>query len=195
MTMRRSTIVLLLLAAGCGFFSRGPKSRFFSLERAVPSTPPVAGVRATPVAIEGVELPPGFDRRELVVRKADHQLDIRNNEQWSATLEPMALHTLAFDLAARLPEGTVVLPGESKPAVVRTVDVVFEELAAGPESRLVLDGRWIVRESGRADISHHERIEIPLPSLDGAQIASGMSQALAQLADRMAAALGVTAPR
>ena len=190
MTMRRSTIVLVLLLAGCGLFSRGAKSRFFSLERVAPAKAPVAGVRATPVAIEAVELPPGFDRREMVVRKADQQLEIRNADQWTATLEPMVLHTLAFDLAARLPEGSVILPGETRPAVVRTIDVVFEEFAAGPESRVVLDGRWILREAGRADISHHERIEVAIGSLDGAQVVAGMSQALGQLADRMAGALG-----
>jgi uncharacterized protein len=191
MTMRRSTTVLLLLfATGCGLFGRGAKSNFFSLDRVAPAKPPVAGVRATPVAIEVVELPPGLDRREMVVRKADQQLDIRNADQWTATLEPMVLHTLAFDLAARLPEGSVILPGETRPAVVRTIDVVFEEIAAGPESRVVLDGRWILREAGRADISHHERIEVPISSLAGAQVAAGMSQALGQLADRIAAALG-----
>lgn len=183
--MRTTTIAMLsLLLAGCGLFSRGQKSSFFSLERVAPSSTPVAGLRpAAPLAIESVELPPGFDRRELVVRKAGNQLDIRNNEQWSATLEPMVLHTLAFDLAGRLPEGAVVLPGATRPAAVRAIDVVFEEIAAGPEARVVLDGRWTLDGA-----SHHERIEVPVSALDGAQIAAGMSQALGQLADRIAAA-------
>jgi uncharacterized lipoprotein YmbA len=98
------------------------------------------------------------------------------------------LHTLAFDLAARLPEGMLILPGEAKPpGAMRSIDVVLEELAAGPEAKVVLDGRWVVRESGRPDVARHERIAVDIASLDSANIANGVSQALGTLADRMAA--------
>ncbi|MEA2569347.1 MAG: uncharacterized protein QOI24_1348 [Acidobacteriota bacterium] len=188
MRFRRMMIVLLLLCAGgCSFFSRS-QSRFYSLDRSAPAS--VTAARGLPVAIEGVELPPGLDRREVVVRQADHQLQIRSAEQWSASLQPLALHTLAFDLAARLPEGMVILPGAAKPlAPTRSIDVVLEEFAAGPGNVVVLDGRWVLREGTRADVTHHERITIDVPSLDSANIATGMSQALAALADRMAAEL------
>jgi uncharacterized lipoprotein YmbA len=178
---KRAWLVVALLLAGCGFFSKS-KSNLYSIDR-VPGTPRAAAVGA-PVGIESIELPPGFDRREIVVRKAGNQLDVRANELWSAGLQELVLHTLAFDLASRLPEGSMILPGDMKPVTMRPVDVVFEELAAGPESRLVLDARWKV---GTA--SHHERIEVTLPSAKSADVAAGMSQALAQLADRIAAAL------
>ena len=183
MTMRRLTPLLLLVLAGCGFLSRS-KSTFYSLDR-IPPSAAVTGTRGTPVAIDAIELPPGFDRREVVLRKEGQQLDVRGNEQWSASLQAMVLHTLAFDLAARLPEGTVILPGQAiPPGATRSVSVVFEELAAGPEPRFVLDARWAVGGATR-----HERIVVDLASLDSANIATGMSQALAQLADRMAAQL------
>jgi uncharacterized lipoprotein YmbA len=106
-------------------------------------------------------------------------------------LQPLVLHTLAFDLAARLPEGMVILPGAAKPlAPTRSIDVVLEELAAGPGNTVVLDGRWVLRENNRADVTHHERITIEVTSLDSGNIATGMSQAVAALADRMAAELG-----
>jgi uncharacterized lipoprotein YmbA len=147
-------------------------------------------VRGLPVAIEGVELPPGLDRREIVVRLANQQLQVRSAEQWSASLQPLVLHTLAFDLADRLPEGMVILPGATRPSgVLRTIDVAVEDLAAGPDAKVVLDGRWIVRVSGQPDVTHHERIAIDIPSLDSANVASGTSQAIAALADRMAAGL------
>ncbi|MCU1229483.1 MAG: hypothetical protein JWO97_2367 [Acidobacteria bacterium] len=189
MRFRRTMIMLLLLCApGCSFFSRS-QSRFYSLDRIAPAS--VTAARGLPVAIEGVELPPGLDRREVVLRQADHQLQIRSAEQWSASLQPLVLHTLAFDLAARLPEGMVILPGAAKPlAPTRSIDVVLEELAAGPGNTVVLDGRWVLRENNRADVTHHERITIEVTSLDSANIATGMSQAVAALADRMAAELG-----
>jgi len=189
MTIRRTMPLLLpLVLAGCSFFSKS-QSTFYSLDRIAPAAA-VANVHGLPIGIDGVELPPGLDRREIVVRKADHQLDIRSNEQWSASLQPLVLHTLAFDLAARLPEGMVILPGEAKPSgAMRSIDVVLEELAAGPDAKVVLDGRWMVRESGRPDVTRHERIVVDIASLASANIAKGVSQALGTLADRMAAAM------
>ena len=186
---RFALVFALLVFSGCSFFSRS-QSRFFSIEQ-VPATTPVVNVRGLPVAIDGLELPPGTDRREVIVRKADHQVEVRSAEQWSAGLQQLVLHTLAFDLAGRLPEGMVILPGQARPAgAMRSVDVVFADLTAGPESQVVADAQVVIRVSGTPDVTRHERIVVPVPSLDSAYIATGMSSALAQLADRIAAALG-----
>ncbi|HET7435287.1 MAG TPA: PqiC family protein [Thermoanaerobaculia bacterium] len=186
--MRRATLLLLTLAlAGCGFLSRS-KSTFYSLERIAPATP-VAARTGTPIGIDVVELPPGFDRRDIVVRKPDLQLEIREKQQWSASLEEMVLHTLAFDLAARLPEGMVILPGQVRPITpTRGIDLVVENFAAGPDNTVVLDARWILRE-GTRETSHHEQISVPVPSLESKNVAHGFSEALATLADRIAAAI------
>jgi uncharacterized lipoprotein YmbA len=181
-------VALSLLLAGCGFLSKS-QSKFYSLDRLPPAAVP-APTRGLPIAIDGVELPPGLDRREIVVRQPNHQLQVRSAEQWSASLQPLVLHTLAFDLADRLPEGMVILPGASRPSgVLRAIDVVFEDFTAGPDAKVVLDGRWIVRVSGQPDVTHHERISIDIASLDSANVASGTSQAIAALADRIAAGL------
>lgn len=186
--MKRIALVLTLLLAGCGFFSKS-QSKFYSLDRLPPAAAPVA-TRGLPVAIDGVELPPGLDRREIVVRLANQQLQVRSAEQWSASLQDLVLHALAFDLADRLPEGMMILPGASRPSgALRAIDVVFEDFIAGPDSKVVLDGRWIVRASGQADVTHHERISIDIASLDSANVASGTSQAIAAFADRMAPGL------
>jgi len=177
----------VILLAGCSFFSR-TQNKIYTLDRIPPASvapaPPPA-IRGTPIAIESLELPPGLDRREVVVKKADHQLDVRSNELWSAELQPLILHTLAYDLAARLPEGMVVLPGQIKPATARLIDVVIEDIGAGPDNRVVLDGHWI--DGG---VSHREHLTVDVPSLDSANVANGTSQIVAALADRIAAQLG-----
>jgi uncharacterized lipoprotein YmbA len=175
-------LLATLLLTGCGLFSKS-KSNFYSLER-VPPAASVAAVSGLPVGIDSLELPPGFDRRDVVVRKPDHQLDVRGTEQWSASLEPMVLHTLAFDLASRLPEGMVILPGQAKPAQMRSIDVVVEDLSAGPGNEVVLDARWVL-----GGITHHERITADVSSLASANVADGFSRALATLADRIAAGI------
>lgn len=181
--MRR--LLALLLLTGCGFFSKSSSPKLYALDRVAPAAP--VAVRGTlPIGIDAVELPPGIDRKELVVRQPDHRLDVRAGEQWSAPFKDIVLHTLAFDLAARLPVGAVIVPGETRPAAIRGIDVTFEELAPQADRTVVLDARWVVHEPGRADVAHHDRITANVTSLDGPQIATGLSQVLAGLADRMA---------
>jgi uncharacterized lipoprotein YmbA len=186
----RSTAAFLvvLLLAGCGFF-RQQKKNYYSLET-VPSETQSVARTGIPIGIDSVELPPPIDRREIVVRQADGKLELRGSELWSAPIKTMTVHTLAFDLAGRLPEGMVILPGQAKPvAGMRSIYVVIEEFAAGPESVLVLDARWILRTPGASDLTHHERIDVPVSSLGSAEIAAAMSRALSILAERIVAAL------
>lgn len=179
-------VVFLVLLTGCSFLKR-PPNQFFSLDT-IPGT--VVNAPGAPIGIDALELAPGLDRRGIVVQGADHKLEVRGTHQWAAPLEDMVTHTLAFDLANRLPEGMVVLPGQPKPAgTMRSLSVEFEELAAGPESTFVLDARWTI---GAA--TNHERIEVPMPSLESPNVAAAFSQALAMLADRIAARVGVAAP-
>jgi len=169
--------VLSVVIVGCSFFSK-TKNTIYTLDR-VPGT--VVAARGTPIAINSVELPPGLDRKEIAVRKANNLLDVRSNELWSSTFSDQVLHTLAFDLADRLPPGMMILPGDTKPANVHGLDIVFEELAAGPDNKVTIDARIGART---------EHVEAPITSLDSASVATGMSQALAQLADRIVATMG-----
>ncbi len=179
-------VLLVPLIGACGFFSR-PKNQFYSLDTIPAGTAP-AGVAGAPIGIDTIELPPGLDRRGIVVRDADQKVEVRGTHQWTAPLEEMVLHTLAFDLANRLPEGTVILPGQPRPAgAIRSISVAFEDLAPGPEPVFILDARWTLTEAGGAKVTHHERIPIQMTSMDSANVAASMSQALAALADRMSA--------
>ena len=179
--MKRAVIVFCLVAAGCGFLKRTPNT-FYTLDT-IPGTAR-ATVAGTPIGIDGVELPPGLDRREVTARAADNKLDVRGHHQWASPLEDMVNHTLSFDLASRLPEGMVVLPGQAKPGAMRSLYVTFEDLAPGPDNVFVLDARWTMGE-----LTRHERLTVPLSSNDSAAVVAAMSQALAQLSDRIAAAL------
>jgi uncharacterized protein len=182
-----ATVATLLGA--CGFFSK-TKNNYYSLQ-ATPAARVTANVGTIPVGIDGIELPPGLDRRGLVVRGANHKLDVRGNDLWAAPLEDMVTHTLAFNLANRLPEGMVVLPGQAKPlGAMRAIYVIFEDLAPGPDNVFVLDARWILRTRGAAEVTHHERITVPVGSAASADIATAMNTALATLSDRVVAGLG-----
>jgi len=193
MTVHRTTLaVALVLLAGCGGLFKRTQSQFYSLETTRVDTRLPGRGGALPIGVDGIELPPGIDRRELVVRGENNRFEIRGTQLWASPLEEMVIHTLSFNLANRLPEGRVILPGQARPAgAIRSIYVTFEDLAAGPEQTFVLDARWMVTEPGTtgASLARHERITVPMSSLDSAQIATAMSTALAQLADRIAAAM------
>ena len=187
-TRRAGAILVALLLAGCSFLKR-PPNQFYSLDT-LPAQGAVRAVSGPPVGIDGLELPPGLDRRGIVLRGADHKFEVRGTHQWASDLEEMVIHTLAFDLANRLPEGMVVLPGQAKPvAPMRSVYVVFEDLAPGPDGVFVLDARWTLRDPDGGERTSHERIALQMTSNDSPAIVTAMSQALATLADRIAAGM------
>ncbi len=184
--MRIATAILTVLLAGCGFFSR-PKNQFYSLDT-LPAEGAKVQIAGAPIAIDAIELPPGLDRRGIFIRGADSKVEVRGTHQWTAPLEDMVMHTLAFDLANRLAEGAVILPGQEIPATpARSLSVVFEELSAGPDQVFVLDARWTISE--QPGVTRHERITIPLASMESPQIVAAMNRALATLADRIVAQL------
>ena len=188
MKMRRALLLLLpLLVGGCGLFSHTP-SRFYSLDPVRPAS--VTEIRGLPIGLDVVELPPGMDRKEVVVRKAGHELEIRGTDQWTATLQPLILHTLGADLASRMPENMSILPGQAKPvAPMRSLDIMIEELAPGPDRAVTMDVRWTLRTPGMADFSRREHIVAEIGSLDSVNVAGGLSSALGTLADRIVAEL------
>ena len=180
--MKRALVVVSLFAASCGLMKRVPNT-FYTLDT-IPGAAAATNIAGTPIGIDGIELPPGLDRREVTARQSDNKLDVRGHHQWASPLEDMVTHTLSFNLASRLPEGMVVLPGQVKPGAMRSLYVTFEDLAPGPDNVFVLDARWTMGE-----LTRHERITVPLTSNDSAAVVAAMSQALGQLSDRIVAAL------
>jgi uncharacterized protein len=192
MTMRRAGAMLVAVSlavtlAGCGFLKR-PDNTFYSLEPrplGTQGSAPPAPAAGLPIGIDGIELPPGLDRRGIVVRGANQVVEVRGTHQWTAPLEEMVIHTLAFDLANRMPDGMVILPGQAKPSPMRSLYLTFAELAPGPEPTFVLDVRWTLTQQGAPERSGREMITIPMPSMDSPAIVTAMSDALGALADRL----------
>ena len=183
--MRRSLLTVSLLfvvglTGGCGLFKRVP-NQFYALETLPGARTDVAGA---PIGLDTIELPPGIDRRGIVLRDENHKLEVRGTHQWASPLEEMVIHTLAFDLSHRLPEGMMILPGQPRPSGVRSLAVTFEDLAPGPDNVFVLDARWTL-----GDVTRQERITVPLQSTESPAVVDGMSRALAMLADRIVAGI------
>lgn len=186
---RFATLTLLLVLAGC---ASAPPITYLQL---APVSGPVVRASRTgmPITVAEVEMPPAIDRLGLTRETGASTLSVDPNASWAAPLDGMATQVLAENLASRLPGTKVLMPGEVIPSGARRivrVDVLrFLPIAASGSAHVVLDADWQIVTS-RGGIEHSGREQIGLPSAPGAAAeAAAMSQALGELADRIATAI------
>ena len=99
------SLLVSLLTAGCGLMKRVPNT-FYTLDT-IPGAAAATNIAGTPIGIDGIELPPGLDRREVTARQSDNKLDVRGHHQWASPLEDMVtpgyLDGRVFALYAGMP--------------------------------------------------------------------------------------------
>lgn len=182
--MRPAAVVALLIAlAGC---ASSPPSSFYSLQPR-PGDGERPALAGPPLAVTDVSMPPALQRQAMVRRGPDSAVEIRGTERWAGPLDRMIQRTLAFDLAARLAEGAVLLPGQPGPAGgARRLVLVVERFSPGPDERVVLAARWtLLARGGEALVSRDETIRAPMASPAAGDAAEAMSDALAELSSRI----------
>jgi hypothetical protein len=172
------------LLAAC---ADSPPTRFFQLEP-TPAEGPRLDLPGPPIGVAAVRLPPELERRALVLEGPGAELQVRGTERWAGPLDLMVRRTLALNLARRLAEGDVVVPGQPKPEGGSHGTVVtIERFAAGPEGTVVLAADWsLVAPDGRTLLRQSERVTARAASPEGAAVSAAMSRALGRLADAMA---------
>lgn len=186
MTKRLVTAIGLAFAlAGCG---SSPPTHYYTLDPVPAATR--SGADA-PVQVVAVHIPPSLDRQEMVRQTAANQVDVSDQNRWSAPFGEIAQRVLTQDLAARLPKGTVVLPQQPAPPNARKVvlDILqFERQASGA---VTFDGSWSVlrADSTTPVASRHVHLKEPAGAGYAAQ-AQAMSRILGTIADQIAAAAG-----
>ncbi len=178
---------------GC---ASSPATRYVDLSTISPRSAAPAATSA-PLAVGRITLPPGLDRAALVRITAENRLEVDGTVRWPAGLAVVVRRTLAFDLAARLPDGSVALPGQpDPPGDMRLLVVTLERFAASPGGTVVLDGRWSIVDdaSQRSLLARDAHIEVDTASSSAADVAHAMSAALARLADMVVSALPEAPP-
>lgn len=185
----RNAIALLglcALLAGCG---GGPPLRYFSLDPVAGTAPAPAKWPGPPLQVSDITLPGAIDRQSIVTRGPGNRVDISDRDQWAAPMEGMIRSVLTRDLAERLPPGSVLAPGEAPPEEgARKLVLSILEFSGGPGAQVVLQADWTLSPGGRARhiLRGAERITVPEAGRGGEALASAMSRALAELADRIA---------
>lgn len=181
---------LALLLASCG---SSPRTHFFMLSADRGGHAEPASV-AFPVQLTAVHIPPALDRRQMVRMTGGNTVEISDTDRWSAPIGEMVRNVLAQDLAARLPEGRVILPEAPAPPGTQRLVVTIARFGPDANAEVRLDGSWVLlaAASDTPVLTRDFALDSgPAPTADAA--ARAMSRALGQLATEIAA--GLSEPR
>jgi uncharacterized protein len=192
-------------AALVGACASSPPMRFYTLTSIAPETPAAASPGTAPLRLARVTVPGELDRTQLVRRIDSTRLQIDDQDRWAAPLDEMIRRVLSADLAARLPPNSVLDANESAAAErLQTLAVDIHEFYADQSCAITLQATWVLTppqtrsgaEPGQPQQSRQatEQTQVPAAgACTGADaVPEAMSRALAQLSDRIVAALGAS---
>jgi uncharacterized lipoprotein YmbA len=180
-----SAVVCLAALALCACHSA--PTRIYTIDPAPPVTR-TDTYRSPPLRIDAVHVPPGWDRLEILTPAAGGELKIDDFGHWAAPLTQVLRQVLSADLDARLPSGAVIYPHLPKPSGALGIDVdILEFSIASSQSSMSVS--WVItpaagpKEARRNVATLHS----PVASTGPAGVAHAWSDALGQLAERIAA--------
>jgi uncharacterized protein len=192
-----AALVVELVLLGCGTLSPKPDpSRFFTLSALPQSEPnPAKRPAASPgisLGVGPVTLPGYLDRQEIVVRIAQNQLTLSENDRWAEPLEENVARVLSQNIAVLLRAERINAypwPIDRKPVYQVEIEVLRFESDADHQAQL--STRWVVRNTSRKDaIRYHEtRLSRPAQSRSTEASVAALSEALADLSREIAAAI------
>lgn len=191
--MTLAGLALGLLVAGC---ASAPKEQFYTLNSvpasAVPASANATGAPVT-ISLTALTLPELYDRPQFVVRENTNRVDIKEDHRWAQSLRLEVARVLTADLAARLPNATM-LSSETRPAAPGGPDyrigVNIEQFDAMPGQAVVVQAAWSIRGSGNAPaVNGRSNVR---EAADGAgydALAAAYSRALGTVSSEIAARL------
>jgi uncharacterized lipoprotein YmbA len=129
-----------------------------------------------------------LERSQIVRSSENYRLDVIPNDWWGEPLDAMIGRTLARALTQRLPGSTVYLEtGAISAQPDATVQVDVERLDQDAAGAIRLAAQFSVVR--RVTETHGVTITVPVRGPTTADLVAAMSDAIGQLADRIAASL------
>ena len=179
----RRAVLLSLLAASCA----SPSPALYTLD-----APPGPVRRGGPRTIElrTIGLARYLERSQIVRSTENYRLDILPNDWWGEPLDAMLGRVLIRALSQRLPGSTIYLENgaiSAEPEATIQVNVQRMDQDARRDIRLI--AQFSVRR--RTADTRAATIQVPVSGPGTRDLVAGMSEAVGQLADRIAAALAV----
>jgi uncharacterized protein len=171
------------LLASCA----SPNPNLYTLE-----PPPGPERRGGPRVIElrSIGLARYLERSQIVRSSENFRLDVIANDWWGEPLDAMIGRTLAHALTQRLPGSTVYVESgaiSAEPDATVQVNVQRLDQDAGGTVRLAAQFALVRRTSDTRSVT----IEVPVRGAGTPGLVAAMSEAVGQLADRIAAVLAV----
>jgi uncharacterized protein len=177
------------LEAGC---ASSPPMHYYTLSE-VPGTARLSPTDNTvPVHLDRVTIPTELDRAQIVRRIDATRLQIVEDDRWAAPLDDTIRRVLSNDLAARLPPGLVADPNEPSVGEKRqSLSVDVQEFYGDASCAVTLRAAWLLKPPDSPSSRGTEEIRIPAGTdcAGTATLPAALSQALAQLSDRIAAVI------
>jgi uncharacterized lipoprotein YmbA len=154
-----------------------------------------AAGNTTPVRLDRVTIPTELDRAQIVRKIDATRLQFLENDRWAAPLDDTIRRVLSNDLAARLPPGLIADPNE--PAVGekrQSLSIDVQEFYGDSSCAVTLRAAWVLKATDTQSSRGTEDVQVPASSgCAGAEsLPPAMSQALAQLSERIAAVIAHT---
>jgi uncharacterized lipoprotein YmbA len=141
-----SWLPLLLCAAAC---SSGPPRRTYLLtppiDPAAPTmTPSTAGDPSAPQRMEvrRILVPDYLDSSDILMRSGNDEVQISTTGRWGERLSLGLTHAMSADLAARMPQYSIVQDGSSNPS--RQLRITITALDLWPNGHCVLAANWSI---------------------------------------------------
>jgi uncharacterized lipoprotein YmbA len=188
--MTRLALAAAIAASMLCSCASSPPMKYYTLSAITPAARLQTAADAVPLRIDRVTIPTELDRTQLVRRLDANRLQILENDRWAAPLDDMVQRVLSDNLAARLPRALVANPNE--PALGerrRSLSVDIQEFYGDRSCAVVLRAAWTLKEPDSQGTRSNEetRIASSPNCTDPEALPAAMSQALAQLSDRIAA--------
>jgi uncharacterized protein len=185
---------------GAGGMTQSPAASTNSTAPATSTAPTTSAPPAAPasqraagpaflIEVPPVDVPSQVARNQLVVQTGGARVDVLEQERWASPPADEIRRALSGDLAARL--GTFDVYGAPYPngVPVYRIGVNVRRFESWPDSRAVLDAVWSVRTVGtQAVLTCRTLAQVPVGH-GYAALVEGHRQAVAQVADEIAAAV------
>ena len=184
---RASILASLCLLPAC---QSSPPTRYFALTEIAATTATAKQPAQIPIRVERITIPGELDRLEIVRRGTSNQLQIAVFDRWAAPLEDMIRRVTAADLATRFPPGMIASANE--PAIGeprRHLYIDVQEFSGDEHGRVMLRAAWLVQTANAPSVRALEDLQVGAVDATADALAAAMSRALADLTDRIAAAL------
>jgi len=185
------SIVIISLLSAC---TATPPTQFYVLEPQfdVPAVSTDTQVKKLIVGIGPISIPALLERKQLVTRDADNNLQIAELQQWAAPLKDNIAEVLAQNLTALQPSQIIrAYPWSSYGSIDYQIIVQISRFDAKPEQSANLEANWAIMDQKTHTVVSNgfSKIQTKLENATTAGTVKALNNTLATLSQELAKAL------